>query len=396
MSLNDAVHWSASLGGGTRVALVQAGTFLIRRRGRSSGRCRGCSGSATSRPSSTDDHRLLQALNCLLVETPAGRVLVETGIGERVDDKLRAMPGLRRRPDPAGAARRPGSIRRRVDVVAMSHLHFDHAGGLLDGPTAGAPSRGRRSSPSAPSGRSRSATTRGSSRATTSPSSGSSATGAPRAGPTASASCCPACRSSRPAVTRPATRRSSSGAAERAAGRWPSSATWRCGRGAPTRAGSPRSTTSRSTRSLVKGELFARAAAEDWTVVLSHERRQPDRPARRRPRPLRVRAGLTGYGSAGAGSGNGAGTARRPATAARRTARGRIASTWAAAWSVGQRRRRSTVRIRPVRVDEDLGRQAVDPVQAEDVGRQVGGDRVVEAVLRGVGARRRPGSSPGR
>ena len=30
-----------------------------------------------------------------------------------------------------GAARRPASIPRSVDVVAMSHLHFDHAGGLL-------------------------------------------------------------------------------------------------------------------------------------------------------------------------------------------------------------------------------------------------------------------------
>ena len=38
-----------------------------------------------------DKRRLLQALNCLLIETPAGRVLVETGIGERLDDKTRAM-----------------------------------------------------------------------------------------------------------------------------------------------------------------------------------------------------------------------------------------------------------------------------------------------------------------
>ena len=27
MGLNSAVHWSADLGGGTRVALIQAGTF---------------------------------------------------------------------------------------------------------------------------------------------------------------------------------------------------------------------------------------------------------------------------------------------------------------------------------------------------------------------------------
>ena len=79
----------------------------------------------------TADHRLGQALNCLLIETPAGRVLVETGIGERLSDKTREMrryegdsilPALRQ------AGFEPGS----VDVVAMSHLHFDNAGGLLD------------------------------------------------------------------------------------------------------------------------------------------------------------------------------------------------------------------------------------------------------------------------
>jgi glyoxylase-like metal-dependent hydrolase (beta-lactamase superfamily II) len=76
------------------------------------------------------EHRLLQALNCLLVETPAGRVLIETGIGERVTDKVREMRKYEGKPivaamDAAGFD--PGS----VDVVAMSHLHFDHAGGLL-------------------------------------------------------------------------------------------------------------------------------------------------------------------------------------------------------------------------------------------------------------------------
>ena len=76
------------------------------------------------------EHRLLQALNCLLIETPAGRVLVETGIGERIDDKTRAM---RRYEGPwiAQALRNARFDPASVDTVAMSHLHFDHAGGLL-------------------------------------------------------------------------------------------------------------------------------------------------------------------------------------------------------------------------------------------------------------------------
>jgi len=75
-------------------------------------------------------NRLLQALNCLLVETPAGRVLVETGIGERLDDKTRAMRGYQG-PWIQTALQDAGFDAETVDVVAMSHLHFDHAGGLL-------------------------------------------------------------------------------------------------------------------------------------------------------------------------------------------------------------------------------------------------------------------------
>ncbi len=43
-------------------------------------------------------HRVTQALNCLLVETPAGRVLVETGVGERMDDHHKAQRGVRGKP----------------------------------------------------------------------------------------------------------------------------------------------------------------------------------------------------------------------------------------------------------------------------------------------------------
>jgi len=75
-------------------------------------------------------NRLHQALNCLLIETPAGRVLVETGIGERIDEKARAMRGYEG-PWIGEALRSAGFDPGTVDVVAMSHLHFDHAGGLL-------------------------------------------------------------------------------------------------------------------------------------------------------------------------------------------------------------------------------------------------------------------------
>jgi glyoxylase-like metal-dependent hydrolase (beta-lactamase superfamily II) len=129
MGLNDAVDWAADLGGGTKVALIQAGTFRS-----DAGALFGPVPRILWDRLVTDeidhDHRLLQALNCLLVETPAGRVLIETGIGERVTDKVREMRGYQGLPIvPAMAA--AGFDPATVDLVAMSHLHFDHAGGLL-------------------------------------------------------------------------------------------------------------------------------------------------------------------------------------------------------------------------------------------------------------------------
>jgi glyoxylase-like metal-dependent hydrolase (beta-lactamase superfamily II) len=129
MAINEAVHWSADLGGGTRVALIQAGSFRSDA-GVLLGPVPRLLWDHLVTEEIDHEHRLLQALNCLLVETPAGRVLVETGIGERISDKVRAMrrvEGQPIAPSLKAAGFDPGS----VDVVAMSHLHFDHAGGLL-------------------------------------------------------------------------------------------------------------------------------------------------------------------------------------------------------------------------------------------------------------------------
>src|SRR6266545_7073024 len=129
MAINDAVDWRADLGGGTRAALVQAGTF------RSDA---GALFGPVPRllwnrlvPDELDaDNRLLQALNCLLIETPAGRVLVETGIGERMDEHHREQRGVTGS-SILPALRDAGFDPDTVDIVALSHLHFDHAGGLL-------------------------------------------------------------------------------------------------------------------------------------------------------------------------------------------------------------------------------------------------------------------------
>jgi glyoxylase-like metal-dependent hydrolase (beta-lactamase superfamily II) len=129
MAITESVDWRTDLGGGVRVALIQAGAFKS-----DAGTIFGPVPRFMWDRLVTDEidpeWRLVQALNCLLIETPGGRVLVETGIGERMDDhhrEQRAYTGVPILP----ALRTAGFEPDTVDLVALSHLHFDHAGGLL-------------------------------------------------------------------------------------------------------------------------------------------------------------------------------------------------------------------------------------------------------------------------
>jgi glyoxylase-like metal-dependent hydrolase (beta-lactamase superfamily II) len=126
----DAIaDWRADLGGGVSIALVQAGVFRTDA-GTVFGPVPRIMWERLVEDEIHADHSLTQALNCLVVETPGGRVLIETGVGERMDEHHREQRGVRGTPIlPAmrAAGFEPGSI----DVVALSHLHFDHAGGLL-------------------------------------------------------------------------------------------------------------------------------------------------------------------------------------------------------------------------------------------------------------------------
>ncbi len=79
-----------------------------------------------------DQNRIQLACNCLLVERPGTdrRVLIETGHGPKYGEKEQKIfeidPTNWLRPNLLAAGIDPASI---TDVV-VSHLHFDHAGGL--------------------------------------------------------------------------------------------------------------------------------------------------------------------------------------------------------------------------------------------------------------------------
>jgi len=129
VGINDSVDWRCELGAGVRVALVQAGVFTSDA-GTIFGPVPRTLWERLVAHELNPDATLTQALNCLLVETPAGRVLVETGVGERMDDHRRTQRGV----DGDAivpALEKAGFDPATIDAVAMSHLHFDHAGGLL-------------------------------------------------------------------------------------------------------------------------------------------------------------------------------------------------------------------------------------------------------------------------
>jgi len=129
MPIEANADWRADLGAGTTIALIQAGVFASDA-GTLLGPVPRVMWQRLVEDEIDPDHTVTQALNCLLVETPGGRVLVETGIGERMDEHHRQQRGVRGQPI-LPALRAAGFEPVSVDIVALSHLHFDHAGGLL-------------------------------------------------------------------------------------------------------------------------------------------------------------------------------------------------------------------------------------------------------------------------
>lgn len=77
-----------------------------------------------------DRNRIPSALRCLLIESAAGLILVDTGQGDKLPDKMRnnlGMTGDNGRL--IGELRQVGCSPEDIDIVLLTHLHSDHAGG---------------------------------------------------------------------------------------------------------------------------------------------------------------------------------------------------------------------------------------------------------------------------
>ncbi len=71
-------------------------------------------------------------LRCLLVDHGDRRIMVDTGIGDRWDERKAGVFALDRRPNHLVAElAEAGIIRESITDVILTHLHFDHAGGVF-------------------------------------------------------------------------------------------------------------------------------------------------------------------------------------------------------------------------------------------------------------------------
>lgn len=88
-----------------------------------------------------EKNRIRLNMNCVFIDTGKEKVLIETGIGEKWDEKHIEMYGIQRnRPFAESLREISGCGPEDIDIVVNTHLHFDHAGGNTIGtPFGGTP-----------------------------------------------------------------------------------------------------------------------------------------------------------------------------------------------------------------------------------------------------------------
>lgn len=80
----------------------------------------------SKRAPADEENRILLGLNTVVVRTGKQTVVIETGIGNKLSDKLREIYAAKEQLPRAFAA--AGMRPEEVDIVINSHLHFDHCG----------------------------------------------------------------------------------------------------------------------------------------------------------------------------------------------------------------------------------------------------------------------------
>ncbi|MDE2845179.1 MAG: MBL fold metallo-hydrolase, partial [Gemmatimonadota bacterium] len=75
-----------------------------------------------------EKNRITNDTNCLLIRKDGRLILVDTGYGDKMTDRDRGIYGMSG-PTILGSLSARGVSAGDIDLVVLSHLHFDHAGG---------------------------------------------------------------------------------------------------------------------------------------------------------------------------------------------------------------------------------------------------------------------------
>jgi glyoxylase-like metal-dependent hydrolase (beta-lactamase superfamily II) len=77
------------------------------------------------------ENRIPMSLNCPLALDGDDAILIDTGVGERLSDKERSIYKVDRQGGLVARLRELGLERQDVTHVVLTHLHFDHMGGVV-------------------------------------------------------------------------------------------------------------------------------------------------------------------------------------------------------------------------------------------------------------------------
>ena len=121
--------------GGTTISIVSDGTYLIDG-GSLFGQVPRSFWEQQIKPDRKN--RVKVGLNCLLIQTPTKNILVDSGMGSKLLAKHRDTHGLNGNKLLKGL-KKEGLTARDIDILILTHLHFDHCGGCTKLDRSGTP-----------------------------------------------------------------------------------------------------------------------------------------------------------------------------------------------------------------------------------------------------------------
>jgi len=78
-----------------------------------------------------ENNRCTWAMRCLIIEAHGRVILIDTGMGNKQDDKFRSHFEPHGEGDLLASIARAGYTREEITDVVLTHLHFDHCGGAV-------------------------------------------------------------------------------------------------------------------------------------------------------------------------------------------------------------------------------------------------------------------------